>query len=98
MAVFPNTSHRHHQQKGKGEPMATTQPPQRSKRRSRRRHNKKGVFRKIKEVPEASMELEQEVKALTKKAQRERVQVSDVQPLRQSFQELLDQLITPSKE
>ena len=63
-----------------------------NKRRNRKRKNKKGVFRKIKETPEE----QHRTKATTEPITIEPKQTGRYpkpEPLRQSFQELLDQLI-----
>ena len=69
---------------------------QSGKRRSRKRKNKKGVFRKIKETPEDQRRAKATVEPITTEP-KQAMRYPKPEPLRQSFQELLDQLISPSK-
>ena len=63
-----------------------------SKRRSRKRKNKKGVFRKIKETPEDQQHAKATAEPITTEP-KQKARYPKPEPLRQSFQELLDQLI-----
>ena len=67
-----------------------------SKRRSSKRKNKKGVFRKIKETPEDQRRAKVTAEPIATEP-KQTARYPKPEPLRQSFQELLDQLISPSK-
>ena len=63
-----------------------------SKRRNRKRKNKKGVFRRIKETPEDRHSTKATAEPITTEP-KQTGRYPKPEPLRQSFQELLDQLI-----
>ena len=65
---------------------------QSGKRRSSKRKNTKGVFRKIKETPEDQHSTKATTEPITTEP-KQTARYPKPEPLRQSFQELLDQLI-----
>ena len=69
---------------------------QSSKRRGSKRKNKKGVFRKIKETPEDRHNTKATAEPIPTEP-KQTARYPKPEPLRQSFQELLNQLVSPSK-